>query len=68
MLYARQILVVELTGLLEPAGRRIVELAYGQWLAFLDRNGMLDASQAPGERASDARLSEFVTALRASRR
>jgi hypothetical protein len=47
------------------ARRRIVEQAYGQWLAFLDRNGVLDPSQAPVERASDARLSEFVTELRA---
>ena len=45
-----------------PARRRIVEQAYGQWLAFLDRNGVLDPSCTPGQRATDDRLSEFVAA------
>jgi integrase len=48
-----------------PARRRIGEQAYGRWLAFLGRNGMLDPSRTPGERATEARLSEFVTKLRA---
>ena len=30
-----------------------------------DRNGALDLSYTPGERATDARLSDFVTELRA---
>jgi integrase/recombinase XerD len=47
------------------ARRRIVEQAYGQWLAFLHRNGMLDPSSGPGERATADRLSEFVAELRA---
>jgi len=47
-----------------PARRRIVEQAYGQWLAFLDRNGALDPSCTPGERATETRLSELVTEMR----
>jgi integrase len=47
------------------ARRRIGEQAYGQWLAFLDRNNALEPSSTPGARATDARLSEFVTELRA---
>jgi integrase/recombinase XerD len=50
---------------LEATGRRrIVEQAYGQWLGFLDRNGALDPSATPGERATAARLSAFVAGLR----
>jgi integrase/recombinase XerD len=48
-----------------PARRRIGEQSYGQWLAFLDRNGMLDPSCTPGGRATDDRLSAFITELRA---
>jgi integrase/recombinase XerD len=48
-----------------PARRRIGEQAHGQWLSFLDRNGMLDPSCTPGERATDDRLSKFVAELRA---
>jgi integrase/recombinase XerD len=48
-----------------PARRRIVEQAYGQWLAFLDRHGMLDPSCTPGQRATDARLKQFVSELHA---
>lgn len=49
-------LAQELAGFLEddkPAShwsrsrRRIGEQAYGQWLAFLDRHGLLDASCTP---------------------
>ena len=47
-----------------PARRAIVETAYGRWLAFLARQGALDPSAAPAERATEARLREFVTALR----
>jgi integrase/recombinase XerD len=47
------------------ARQRIVEQGYGQWLAFLDRNGMLEHSCTPGQRANDDRLKEFVVQLRA---
>lgn len=47
------------------ARRRIGEQAYGQWLAHLDRNGMLHPACTPGERTTEDRLSEFVTELRA---
>jgi integrase/recombinase XerD len=47
-----------------PARRRIVEQAYGQWLSFLERNGARPVVP-PGERATEARLSEFVAELRA---
>ena len=46
-----------------PARRRIVEQAYGQWLAYLDRQGVLDPACAPGERATEVRLRAFVTEL-----
>ena len=46
-----------------PARRRIVEQAYGQWLAFLARQGALDPSQAPGQRATDVRLRAFIIGL-----
>ena len=48
-----------------PARRRIVEQAYGQWLAFLHRNQALDPLCAPGERATEARLRDFLAELRA---
>jgi hypothetical protein len=38
-------------------------MRFAQWLAFLHRKGVLDPSRTPGERATDARLSEFVTGL-----
>jgi hypothetical protein len=47
--------VVEPAGFLEPtARRRIVEQAYGQWLGSLDRNGDLEPTAAPGQRATGA--------------
>jgi integrase len=48
-----------------PARRRIGEQRYGQWLAYLDRIGMLEPSCRPGQRATDDRLSEFLAELRA---
>jgi integrase/recombinase XerD len=48
-----------------PARRRIVEHAYGQWLAFLNRSGLLDSSSTPGDRATEARLRDFVAGLQA---
>jgi integrase/recombinase XerD len=60
-------------GFLEPvkpasgwsrARRRIVEQAYGQWLGFLSRQGILDPSCHPGERVTDDRLRQFVGELR----
>jgi hypothetical protein len=44
-----------------PACR--IEQAYGRWLGFFHRNGMLDLSTTP-ERATAARLSAFVAGLR----
>jgi hypothetical protein len=39
--------------------RRIVEHAYGQWLGFLNRNGVLDPSCTPGDRATEVRLRDL---------
>lgn len=44
------------------ARRRIAEQAYGQWLSFLTREGLLDGSP-PGERVTDDRLRTFVQEL-----
>jgi hypothetical protein len=45
-------------------GRRgIVEAAYGRWLSFLDRSQALEASSAPGDRATEDHLREFVADL-----
>lgn len=46
------------------ARRRMVEYAYGQWLSFLLRNGVLDASCPPGKRASRERLKQFIDELK----
>ena len=46
-----------------PARRKIVVQAYGQWLAFLDRGGMLDPACGAADRATEARLRAFVTEL-----
>ena len=46
-----------------PARRRIVEQAYGQWLAYLDRQGVLDPACGAADRATKARLQAFVTGL-----
>jgi hypothetical protein len=43
-----------------PVYRSIVEQGYGQWLAFLDRKGVLDSTCTPGDRVTDARLREFM--------
>jgi integrase/recombinase XerD len=48
-----------------PKRRRIVEHGYGSWLSFLDRNGALDPSCTPGDRATEHRLRDFVAELRA---
>ena len=45
------------------ARRQIVTDAYGQWLAFLSRQGLLDVSCPPGERVTDERLKQFVAEL-----
>ena len=45
------------------ARREIVTDAYGQWLAFLSRQGLLDVSCPPGERVTDERLKQFVAEL-----
>jgi integrase/recombinase XerD len=46
-----------------PDSRTFVEHAYGQWLAFLDRKGVLDPTRTPGARASDHLLREFIVEL-----
>ncbi len=43
--------------------RRIVEQAYGQWLAFLERGGLLDPAQEPGARASPEAVEAFLRSL-----
>lgn len=43
--------------------RRIVEQAYGQWLAFLLKHGELDPSLAPQDRVNPARIEAFVLGL-----
>ena len=45
------------------ARREIVTDAYGQWLAFLSRQGLLDVSYPPGEWVTDERLKQFVAEL-----
>ena len=46
-----------------PARRRIGEQAYGQWLAFLYRENVLDPACSAGERASEDRLRVFIAGL-----
>ena len=48
-----------------PDSQAMVEWAYGRWLGFLDRSQALDPSGTPGERATKARLGEFVVELQA---
>jgi integrase len=42
---------------------RIVEQAYGQWLAWLLLIGVLDADVMPQDRVTEERVNEFVTVL-----
>lgn len=42
--------------------RRIVEQAYGQWLSWLARNGVLDAGP-PGARVTAERMRQFIEEL-----
>jgi integrase/recombinase XerD len=46
-----------------PDRRTIAERAYGYWLCFLKRQGGLDPSSMPGDRATDDRLQAFVAEL-----
>jgi site-specific recombinase XerD len=46
-----------------PRRRRIVEQGYGQWLAWLAANGLLDADVLPEDRVTSERMTRFVTQL-----
>ncbi|OQM76242.1 hypothetical protein BFN67_15215 [Pseudaminobacter manganicus] len=43
--------------------RRIVEQAYGQWLAWLGREDLLDPAEAPQDRVTPERMDAFITEL-----
>jgi integrase/recombinase XerD len=45
--------------------RRIIEQAYGQWLSWLLRRGLLIPDLHPGERATPELIMQFVSELRA---
>lgn len=45
--------------------RRIVEQAYGQWLSWLARNGLLNANDLPGIRVGPDRVKLFIEELQA---
>jgi hypothetical protein len=49
---------------LSPRTTRQIELLYGHWLAALLAWGALDATAPPSERASDANIGAYITALR----
>lgn len=46
-----------------PSRRRIAEQAYGQWLAWLDREGPLDLDATPQDRVTPERMDEFIAGL-----
>jgi len=46
-----------------PRRCRIVEQAFGQWLAWLAANNLLDPDAPPEDRVSPARIARFVTEL-----
>jgi len=46
-----------------PRRRRIVEQGYGQYLAWLDTNGLLDPGAAPEDRVTPERVTRFVAQL-----
>jgi len=43
--------------------RRIVEQAYGQWLGWLDGEGLLDPDEAPCARVTPERIDRFIAEL-----
>lgn len=43
--------------------RRIAEQAYGQWLAWLDRENLLDPDTTPRDRATPERMDMFIAEL-----
>lgn len=46
-----------------PSRCRIAEQAYGQWLALLDREGLLDPDTKPRDRVTPERMYEFISEL-----
>lgn len=46
-----------------PRRRRIVEQAYGQWLAWLQAGGNLNPAQSPGERVNPQLMGAFIDQL-----
>jgi integrase len=46
-----------------PARRRIAEQGYGQWLAWLDRENLLDPDGTPWQRVTPERLDAFIAEL-----
>ena len=55
---------IRASGPAEPRTARQIELLYGRWLAALLAWGALDATAPPSERASDANVGAYITALR----
>jgi integrase len=47
-----------------PSTRRLAEIGYGVWLAWLDRKGCLVADTAPAVRATPDALREFLSDMR----
>lgn len=46
-----------------PSRRRITEQAYGQWLAWLDREGLLHPDDGPQQRVTPEHLDAFIIEL-----
>lgn len=47
-----------------PSRRRIAEQAYGQWLAWLDRESLLNSEMPPQHHVTPERLNAFISELR----
>ena len=47
-----------------PARRKMAEMSYGYWLAWLRDRGRLDPARAPGDRVTVSLVSAFVDDLR----
>lgn len=46
-----------------PSRHRIAEQAYGQWLAWLDRENLFDPDEMPRDRVTPERIDEFIAGL-----